>query len=581
MDTIIENSLEIVSPTGETVHIYINKNPDYQKLDTWVGVDIEIFRMDGNRLHRAVPGNGTFALAQISIDNTVYVCTETTRLKNFLESVSNCVWVFQNAKFDLSHLERWVHVQDHQNVIDTMLLERILYSGLYKSFRLNDLVRRHLGIYLDKDVRSEFATATELTEEMICYGALDAFYTLKIAKIQWSLMDAGDKRAWQIDKKALFAVLDFQPIRVDVGGWESLVGGHKENTDKLEALFDFNPRSSQQINKRMAEMKIKIDSTGKYDLLKALEKQTKPENINILTNLINFKEHETYVSKYGMNWIEQFAEEESPGVWVFASDYSVSDAETGRMTASKPSAQNVPAIYDYRSLFIPRPGNVMLVGDWQSQEPRITAYLTKDQNFYNAITKGVDVYCSLASLFFGQDVTDKHDPLRKQMKGILLGVTYGMTPRGLARDLKCTVAEAEKILNEFFKMFPDVKKWVDNQHNLRDFTRTVIGRKSWLPIYSYQKKTNELNNPHQGTAADMMKLALGIAHTNWNPDWGKFGVVNVSHDEIVMDVPERCASEILEFQRKVMMKAGSIICENYIEFPVDVKIVSNWWEGKS
>ena len=134
--------------------------------------------------------------------------------------------------------------------------------------------------------------------------------------------------------------------------------------------------------------------------------------------------------------------------------------------------------------------------------------------------RGEDIYIYMAKEIFHEDIK-KGDPRRAQMKSLILGMTYGLSKYGLAKREGIDVDTAEKLLNESFRMFPGVASWMEKQQKNKKFVTTVPGRKCWINPYSEQSKRNVLNSPIQGTAAEMMKKAMGVLHENWyTHSWG-------------------------------------------------------------
>ncbi len=151
--------------------------PREAKPDELVSVDLEMFGME--KLHRA---DGTFASMSIAyLDGDAYLITDEKDIRPALDRIKQGMWVFQNALFDLRILRRYTDVPQ-RFVHDTMLIEKDLFGGWFSRFDLQNLVRRWLGIFLDKEVRKQFEKAVELTPEMEEYSLNDAIYTVQIAE---------------------------------------------------------------------------------------------------------------------------------------------------------------------------------------------------------------------------------------------------------------------------------------------------------------------------------------------------------------------------------------------------------------
>jgi len=550
----------------------------------FVAIDIEIFGAEKSRLHR--PNTGTFASMSIaSSDNVAYVITDEDDVAKALDIVSNGIWVFHNSSFDIMHLRRWADIKP-KNMWDTLLVDKILFSGWYDSFSLQDVVRRHLGIHIEKDVRSTFEDATTLTREQIHYSGLDAIYTWQVAEAQKKIL-MGDRQSefsvWKnIDMPAQWAFLDFMGWRLDTNKWEALAQHNIQMADKLESQFDFNPRSSQQVKKKLNSLGWKIPSTGEKILRSKLYKDPTSKAGKVCQALLDYRKFYTLHSRYGMKFLDEYVEfEECNGerIALIYPKLNVIGAETGRTSSNSPNIQNLPAreYPEFREPWIARPNHKLIVADYASQEPRVHAYLTQDKNLLDIFNSGEDIYVATAKYMYDKEI-EKSDPLRNFMKVAFLGATYGQSAHGVAKNSGKSLEEAEDMQARFWKAFPGSKKWCDEQRKQVNYVETVAGRRIWLNPYSSQVERNALNGPHQGTAADMMKQATATSHQEWKWDI-PFGVLSPIHDELVLDVPEQLAEEISKFISDVMVQTGQEMCPG-IPFKVDAKICDNWREGK-
>jgi DNA polymerase-1 len=241
--------------------------------------------------------------------------------------------------------------------------------------------------------------------------------------------------------------------------------------------------------------------------------------------------------------------------------------------------QNIPIRKHphYRRPWIARPGNKLIVADWSAQEARIHAYLTQDEQLLDIFLSGKDPYIETARRVYGKEIT-KDDPYRDTMKASFLGATYGQTPYGLEIEYGIPLNEGEELFYTFWEGFPQSAEWCDGQRRKKKYVESVMGRRLWVNPYNNQHEKNNLNHPHQSTAADMMKLAIVTLHKNWKHGC-PFGVVAPIHDEIILDVPEEFAEDIAEFVSTTMVEVAEKMCPG-VPFEADAKIVDNWLEGK-
>jgi ribonuclease D len=166
------------------MNIHIDELPPIVGPKEWVGLDIEIFTNKGDLDHLHRPHTGRFACLQIAVGEDVYIITKEGQVQAALDAIDNATWVIHNGKFDLLHLRRWAKIPPRKKYYDTMYIEKILWSGYFIHFSLAAVVRRYLGIYLEKEVRDTFEGATELSSAQLEYAALDPYYTLLVAKEQ-------------------------------------------------------------------------------------------------------------------------------------------------------------------------------------------------------------------------------------------------------------------------------------------------------------------------------------------------------------------------------------------------------------
>ena len=184
------------------------------------------------------------------------------------------------------------------------------------------------------------------------------------------------------------------------------------------------------------------------------------------------------------------------------------------------------------------------------------AYLSQDENMMEICNSGKDIYIQMAKLIYGKDI-DKKDPLRKDMKSIVLGTDYGMSKFGLAKRIDRSVDEAAKMIDDFFHTFPKVRRWMDEQERLKNYTQTIGGHKTWLNPYNDKSQRNSYNNPIQGTAADMMKKAIARLHSKEIADL-ELSILSlcvaIVHDEIDFRCSGRTCRRCERYYRRVMEK---------------------------
>jgi DNA polymerase-1 len=545
--------------------------------NSYIALDTEIFGMNDKTLHR--PTSGKFACLTVCPNSDdVYIIENETYLPEVFARLNNCIWVIHNAKWDLTMWRRWADIQPRKRLWDTLLIERILWGGYFDTFGLNDLSRRYLDEYLEKDTREEFKTATTMDTGRIEYACRDAINTWRICEFQRKILTKSDWRIWtEVDRDALWAVLDFKGMAINVDKWMELAKNNKQYADELKAQLPFNPDSPKQVKEYLGVRGFKGIKNAQADTIKNLIKRyPKAEAVSLAIAQQEYKMYAKRASTYGERFISDHLEDDEDVPTIFP-DWEVTKALTGRMACSAPNLQNIPTrdTKVFRECFIARPNHKIVIWDYSAQEPRITAYLSQDKRLIQIFKEGKDVYCEMA-LDIHNKVIDKRDPLRSDMKPIFLGATYGLSKYGLAKKLDCSIDDAEWYLSTFFKKFPGVADYVKHQQLEKKYVKTILGRKSWLNPYDETNKgeRNSLNSPIQGSAGDMIKQAFSMMHKEWKFDF-PYSVIDVVHDEIGADVPEEYAEDVRTFGRDCCIAVSEKMCAG-IPFSVDDYVGENW-----
>jgi DNA polymerase-1 len=549
--------------------------PPIQPNNKFVSVDSEWSDINPKTMHR--PTTGRFACLQIAVsEDECYLITDPLDVPKALDAIKDCVWVGFNWKFDITHLRKLTAIPPRNKLWDCMIIEQILWSGYYDSFSLASCARRYLNIVMDKSLQMSFGNAL-LTENQEQYAALDAVTTLRVCNAQRQIMDMSDMNIWKhVDREALWAFMAFQGFRIDVDKWANLADSNKAKKLEIMGSMPFNVNSWLQVVNHLSTRGFpRLKSSDEKTLTKNIRKYPDTEAAEIANKILLCRGYGKMASTYGMSCIENYVETED-GINVIYGDFAIIGSETGRTSCRSPNLQNIPAreTKDFRNCFIPRPGNKLIVADYAAQEPRINGYLCQDESLISIFNSGKDIYTEIAKVVFNETIQGKKDPRRSQMKSVVLGVDYGMSKYGLATRENITTDAAEGLINAFLRKFPGFAIWMNRQRKEKKLVKTVMGRKLWLNPYSAQTERNALNSPIQGSAADMLKVALGYMHKEWKFDC-PFGAVAAIHDELVLDVPEEQSLEISKFVTNVMKETGNEMCPG-VDFKVDTSICDTW-----
>ncbi len=269
--------------------------------------------------------------------------------------------------------------------------------------------------------------------------------------------------------------------------------------------------------------------------------------------------------------------------------YGQAIAVTGRLSSSEPNLQNIPIRTAegrrIREAFIAPPGHQIVSADYSQIELRIMAHISEDAGLLDAFAKGEDIHRATASEVFGVPVAEVSSEQRRYAKVINFGLIYGMSAFGLASNLGIAREAAKSYIDRYFMRYPGVAKYMEQTRALakrQGFVETVFGRRLWLPEINSPNGPRRgaaeraaINAPMQGTAADLIKLAM-IAVSRWiaNEALGTRLVMQV-HDELVLEVP---APEV-ELVRERVPALMSEVAQLRVPLVADVGVGNNWDEA--
>ncbi|HJP06767.1 MAG TPA: DNA polymerase, partial [Arenicellales bacterium] len=297
------------------------------------------------------------------------------------------------------------------------------------------------------------------------------------------------------------------------------------------------------------------------------------------------------LSKLRSTYTEKLPALVNPDTGRVHTSYHQASVATGRLSSSDPNLQNIPVRTAegrrIREAFVPPPGAVLVAADYSQIELRIMAHLSGDAGLMAAFDKGEDVHRATAAEVFGvtTDVVDADQ--RRSAKAINFGLIYGMSAFGLARQLGIERAQAQDYIERYFDRYPGVRTFMDAtraQVREQHYVETVFGRRLFLADISSSNHARRqaaeraaINAPMQGTAADLIKLAM-LAVDDWlHQDGGGARMIMQVHDELVLEVPESESERVSEAVARLM----SEVAELAVPLKVDVGSGANWAQAHS
>ena len=264
---------------------------------------------------------------------------------------------------------------------------------------------------------------------------------------------------------------------------------------------------------------------------------------------------------------------------------------TGRISSKEPNLQNIPVRTqegrEIRRLFLPSaPGRKLVSADYSQIELRILASISGDEVMKDAFSSGVDIHTRTASEVFGVPLDMVTPEMRRSAKAVNFGIVYGISDFGLARSLGIPVKVAANYIKRYFARFPGVRRYMDEiiaQAKAQGYVTTMLGRRRYLPelrssnynIRSFGERA-ALNTPIQGTAADIIKLAMIDVWEKLRDGGYKSKLILQVHDELVIDAAEDEVTAVSALLKECMENAYVID----VPFEAQVAVGDNWLDAK-
>ncbi|MEM1026128.1 MAG: DNA polymerase [Myxococcota bacterium] len=514
--------------------------------------------------------------------------------------------VMHNASFDLKMLMATYGDAAglrSARVGDSQTCEQLLRNGrrsdvVMQGYSLKALAERYAGMELDKSIRQGFygiQSLSELSSTELHYALRDVEATWKVFASQLPELERdGLTRVAGIEGAAApaFAELELTGFPVDVDAWGSRLAEARGRSESTRRALDWEFRevadrdlfggstlnfdSDEEVLEALGRLGIRVQSTRRD----ALMATGHPAAAAVAAH----REQQKIVSTYGESFIA-LAHEVTGRLHP---RFKAIGAQTGRSACSEPNLQNIPSDSSFRSCFRAAEGRVLVTADYAGAELRILAEMSEDPVFSRAFMDGLDLHAAVASRLFGRRVDKESEPeLRARAKAINFGLAYGMGAGGLAAQLGIPEREAEQLMQAHFRAFPRIRAFLEDaarQALRRGFGETMAGRKLWFTDMRRDGRDEGTltriakNMPIQGTNADITKIALARLVRAFAREGLKARLVNMVHDEIVVELPEAEGEAGAEILRKEMIAAGAALLR---KTPVEVDVMTSpsWTKG--
>lgn len=395
---------------------------------------------------------------------------------------------------------------------------------------------------------------------------------------------------------AVLAAMEFEGVKVDEETLKWMSEALKKDSEKVQkeifklAGTEFNIGSPKQLGEILFDKlklldKAKKTKTGQYatgeDVLQKLA-----DEHHIAKLILEFREYEKLRSTY----VDALPRMVSKADGRIHSDFRQAVAATGRLSSNNPNLQNIPIRTEkgrqIRSAFVPRDKNFLFMSaDYSQIELRIAASFAKDQTMIEAFRNRRDIHATTAAKVFKVPLEKVTPDMRRKAKEVNFGILYGSTAFGLSQNLNISRTEAAEIIEAYFKEFSAIKRYMDNTINEareREYVETILGRRRYLRDINSKNITtrgfaerNAINAPIQGSAADIIKIAM-VNIDHWlRQHRMKTKMILQVHDELVFDLHQKEQEEV---KPKVMELMRSAVIID-VPMEVEVGIGKNWLEA--
>jgi DNA polymerase-1 len=432
------------------------------------------------------------------------------------------------------------------------------------------------------------------------YAAEDADITLQLKEVFEPILKEvkAEKLAHDMEYPLIYVLagMEFEGVKINQ---ETLKESslHLENdlaqlekTVHEKAGLKFNIASPKQLGevlfeKLMLDPKAKKTKTGQYqtgeDVLLALANKS-----DIVRDILDFRQLQKLKSTY----VDALPLMINPKTGRVHTSYNQAVAATGRLSSNNPNLQNIPIRTErgreVRKAFTARDeDHILLSADYSQIELRLIAEISKDENMTDAFSKGIDIHTATAAKVYGRTIEEVTSTERRNAKAVNFGIIYGQSAFGLSQGLGISRKEASEIIEQYFNQYPGIKNYMSDTLDFarqNGYVETLLGRRRYLrdvnsanPTVRGYAERNAINAPIQGSAADMIKIAMiNIHHEIINRKLNAKMTMQV-HDELVFDVPKNEIEIMQPLVKELMQNA----LKTTIPIVVETGTGNNWLEA--
>ncbi len=523
------------------------------------------------------------------------------RLKPLLEDATLPKYG-QNIKYDIIVLAHYgIHLQGA--AFDSMLASYVLDPSK-RSHGMDYLAQEYLQYqtitYHDVVGKGVKQTTIDMipVERVTEYAAEDADITLQLTNVLRPKIQ--EQQLGQLYREVelplidVLAAMERHGVKVDIALLERISSELSEKMRGMEqriyqiAGVEFNINSPKQLGPILFEKlqmphgkKTKTGYSTDVDVLTDLARA----GYELPEKILEYRQ----LSKLKSTYSDALPKQMDPKTGRIHTSYNQTVTATGRLSSSDPNLQNIPIRTEegrrIRQAFIPEHGCVLLSADYSQIELRILAHVTGDAELVKAYQEDQDIHTKTAMQLFGLPAAEITPNMRREAKTVNFSVIYGISAFSLAKDLNIPRHEAQRYIDEYFRLYKGVNQFINDTIELtrqQGYVTTLLNRIRYIPeIHSKNNNVRQfgertaVNTPIQGTAADMIKLAMIAIHQRLTRDFPETKMIMQVHDELVFEVPEAQSDEV----RELVVKQMEAVLDLRVPIKVDAHYGKNWDEA--
>lgn len=515
-------------------------------------------------------------------------------------------WIGQNVKYDMLILKRHgIMVQG--KIFDTMLAHYLIEPEGRRNMDL--LSVKYLSYQpisieelIGKKGKNQLNMREVALDKISEYAAEDADITLQLKEVFAPLVE--EKKVGKIFEEIenplvkVLMQMEFEGIKIDINFLnEYSVELEKQALESEERVYAqagvrFNLASPKQLGEILfdhlkLDPKAKKTKTGQYatgeDVLQKMAHEHK-----IVDDILSFRE----LTKLKSTYVDALPQLVNPNTGRVHTSYNQAIAVTGRLSSNNPNLQNIPIRTalgrEIRKAFIaPDNNSVLMSADYSQIELRIVAAMSGDEAMCEDFRQQKDIHTSTAAKVFGVQEDEVTKEMRYKAKSVNFGLIYGQSAFGLSQNIGVSRTEAKQLIDNYFTQYAAIKSYMDKQINFakaHGYVETILGRKRWLrdinsgnAVVRGFAERNAINMPIQGSAADMIKLAMIQIHKRMMQENVKSKMLLQVHDELVFEVLN---SEV-ELMKKLVLEEmeKAMPLPHHVPVKAEVGIGNNWLEA--